>query len=115
MPIEITVRHDKANEVDRLYVEKRAAHLAKKLRKVDNVRVVLDRQRHLFEAEVIVEHKGKILAEAKEHSDTLTAAIDTAVARVLTQIRKAESKHEKAIVQQSKKRIKTNTNGTNVQ
>ena len=113
MPIEITVRHDKANEVDRLYVEKRAAHLAKKLAKVDNVRVVLDRQRHLFEAEVIVEQKGKILAEAKEHSYTFTAAIDTAVARVLTQIRKAENKKEKAIIQ-AKKRIilKKVTNGT---
>ena len=102
MPIEITVRHDKANEADRQYAEKRAAHLAQKLRKVDNVRVVLDRQRHLFEAEFIVEEKGHILAEAKEHSFTSTAAIDTAVARVIKQIRKAENKRDKALVQQQK-------------
>jgi len=102
MPIEITVRHDKTNEVNRLYAEKRAAHLIEKLKKVDNVRVVLDRQRHLFEAEFIVEEKGHILAEAKEHSTTLTAAIDTAVARIIKQIRKAENKHDKAIVHQQK-------------
>jgi len=102
MPIEITVRHDKANEVDRLYAEKRAAHLVEKLKKVDNVRVVLDRQKHLFEAEVIVEEKGHILAEAKEHSDSLTAAIDIAVARIVKQVRKAANKRDKAIVQQQK-------------
>jgi len=102
MPIEITVRHDKTNEVDRLYAEKRAAHLIDKLKKIDNVRVVLDRQRHLFEAEFIVEQNGHILAEAREHSDSLTAAIDTAVARIIKQIRKAENKHDKAIIQQKK-------------
>ena len=102
MPIEITVRHDKANEADRQYAEKRAEHLIEKLRKVDNVRVVLDRQRHLFEAEFIVESKGHILAEAKEHSATSTAAIDTAVARIIKQIRKTENKRDKAIVQQQK-------------
>ena len=102
MPIEITVRHDKTNEVGRQYAERRAEHLAEKLKQVDNVRVVLDRQRHLFEAEFIVEQKGHILAEAKEHSATLTAAIDTAVARIVKQIRKAENKRDKAVVQQKK-------------
>ncbi|MCL1919827.1 MAG: HPF/RaiA family ribosome-associated protein [Kiritimatiellaeota bacterium] len=102
MPIEITVRHEKANEADRQYAEKRAAHLIEKLKRVDNVRVVLDRQRHLFEAELIVEQKGHILAEAKEHAESSTAAIDTAVARVMKQVQKAKSKHDKAIVHQQK-------------
>jgi ribosome-associated translation inhibitor RaiA len=116
MPIEITVRHDKANEFDRKYAEKRATLLAKKLKKVDNVRVVLDRQRHLAKAEIIVEQQGCILADTREHAETAMAAIDTAVARIVKRIRKAENKHDKAIVQQSKKRIKTKqTNGTDLQ
>jgi ribosomal subunit interface protein len=102
MPIEITVRHDKANEFDRKYAEKRATQLSKKLKKVDNVRVVLDRQRHLCKAEVIVEQTGSILAEAKEHAETQMAAIDTAVARIVKQVRKAENKRDKAIIQQKK-------------
>ena len=102
MPIEITVRHDKTNEGGRLYAEKRAEHLQEKLKQVDNVRVILDRQRHLFEAEFIVEQKGHILAEAKEHAATLTAAIDTSVARVIKQIQKAKGKHDKAVVHQQK-------------
>ena len=102
MPIEITVRHDKANDFDRKYAEKRATHLARKLKKVDNVRVILDRQRHLAEAEIIVEQNGCILAEATQHAETAMAAIDTAMARIVKQIRKAESKREKAVIQQQK-------------
>jgi len=102
MPIEITMRHEKANESARQYAEKRAGHLQEKLKEIDNVRVVLDRQRHLFEAEFIAEQKGHILAEAKEHAETMTAAIDTAVARIVKQIRKAENKRGKAIVHQQK-------------
>jgi len=103
MPIEITVRRDNVDGgAGRKYAEKRATHLSRKLQKVDNVRVVLDRQRHLFEAEFIVEQKGQILAEAREHSDSIAAAIDTAVARIVKQIRKAESKREKAVIQQKR-------------
>ena len=102
MPIEITVRHEKANDAERQYAERRGTHLIEKLGGVDNVRVVLDRQRHLAEAEFIVEQNGHILAEAREHASTTMAAIDIAVARIVKQIRKAENKHEKAILKQKK-------------
>lgn len=94
MPIEVTLRHCSANESLKKYAEDRAAKILSQFPKVDYVHVILDMQRHLFEAEFIVHQKGLTVVGVKEHAASPQAVIDIAAARAEKQLKK---KHDKRI------------------
>ncbi len=92
MPIEVTVRHLNAAPGLKEYAEKRAAKLVKQFPRVESVHVIVDVQRHLYEAEFVVQQKGLTAVGAKEHAANARAVIDTAAARAEKQLRKTIQK-----------------------
>ncbi|MDA3923492.1 MAG: HPF/RaiA family ribosome-associated protein [Kiritimatiellae bacterium] len=92
MSIEVTLRHNSANEGLKQYAEVRAEKILLQFPKVDSIHVVLDMQRHLFEAEFVVHQKGVTAVGVKEHASSPHAAIDTAGARAEKQLRKLHDK-----------------------
>ncbi|HRR33883.1 MAG TPA: ribosome-associated translation inhibitor RaiA [Kiritimatiellia bacterium] len=92
MPIEVTIRHQNAAPGLKEYAELRAAKLMEQFPKIGSVRVVVDVQRHLYEAEIIVQQKNLTAVGTKEHADSARAVIDTAAARVEKQLRKMLNK-----------------------
>jgi ribosomal subunit interface protein len=92
MSIEVTLRHSSANEGLKRYAEARAEKILLQYPKVDSVHVVLDMQRHLFEAEFVVHQKGLTAVGAKEHAANPQSVIDTAAARAEKQLKKLHDK-----------------------
>jgi ribosomal subunit interface protein len=104
MSIEIHVRHETEvakKKFAEAYAEVCAEQIIEKFNKVDNVHVVVDHQRFLYEAEFVVHVKGHTI-EAKEHAENLRSAIDTAAARVTKQLRKLANKVEAVHLHQAK-------------
>jgi ribosomal subunit interface protein len=104
MSIEVNVRHEAEESTKKfaeLYAQQCAEQIVSKFNKVDNVHVVLDHQRHLFEAEFVAHIKGHTV-RAKEHAVNLRSAIDTAAARVIKQLRKITNKVEAIHTHQTK-------------
>ena len=92
MPIEVTLRHLNAAPGLKEYAEERAAKLIAQFPRVESVHVIIDVQRHLYEAEVVVQQKGLTAVSAKEHAANARAVVDTAAARAEKQLRKTLSK-----------------------
>lgn len=92
MAIEVTIRHLKMTAGIKEYAEARAMKLVEQFPRVENVHVVVDVQRHLYETEFIVQQKSVTAIGAKEHANTVRAAVDTAAARVEKQLRKKRKK-----------------------
>lgn len=88
MPVEITIRHQDAGQGLKQYAEKRAQKITEKFPKLENVRLVIDSQRHLYEVEIVAQQKGQTAIGEKEHADNVRSAIDMAAARVEKQLRK---------------------------
>jgi ribosome-associated translation inhibitor RaiA len=70
---------------------------------VESVRVVIDVQRNLYEAEFVVQQKGLTAVGVKGHASSARAVIDVAAARVEKQLRKTLSKRIKANVRKAAK------------
>lgn len=92
MSIEVTTRHDKIGVGVKNYAEQRARKIKEQFPRVESVRVVIDMQRSLYEADVIVQQKGVTAVGAKEHADNARAVIDIAAARAEKQLRKTIKK-----------------------
>ena len=92
MSIEVTIRHQDAAPGLKEYAELRAEKLMAQFPKVENIHVIIDVQRHLYEAEVIVQQKNVTAVGAKEHATSARAVIDTAAARAEKQLRKSRNK-----------------------
>lgn len=92
MSIEVTLRHTDDNEGIKNFAQSRAEKILLMFPKVDSIHVVLDVQRHLFEAEFIVHQKGMTAVGAKEHSDSFMSVIDIAAARAEKQLKKLHDK-----------------------
>jgi ribosomal subunit interface protein len=92
MPIEVTIRHQNAAPGLKEYAELRAEKLIEQFPKVVSVHVIVDVQRHLYEAEVIVQQKNQTTVGAKEHAANVRSVIDTAAARAERQLRKTRNK-----------------------
>lgn len=103
MPIEVTIRHLNADKGLKNYAESRAEKLMQEFPKVESVHVIVDVQRHLYEAEFVVQQKGLTAVGAKEHAASACAVIDTAAARAEKQLRKTLSKRVTAHVRQAKR------------
>jgi len=104
MPIEVTMRHQNARAGIKEYAEMRAAKLIEQFPRVESVHVIIDVQRHLYEAEFVVQQKGLTAVGAKEHADSARAVIDTAAARAEKQLRKTLSKRVSAHVRKTDKK-----------
>jgi len=104
MPIEVTLRHLNAAPGIKEYAETRASKLVEQFPRVESVHVVIDVQRHLYEAEFVVQQKGLTAVGAKEHADSARAVIDTAAARAEKQLRKTLSKRASAHTRKSDKK-----------
>jgi len=92
MSIEVTLRHNSASEDLKKYAETRAEKIILQYPKVDSVHVILDMQRHLYEAEFVVHQKGMTAVGVKEHAANPQAVIDTAAARAEKQLKKMHDK-----------------------
>lgn len=92
MPVEVTLRHLTSNEATKAYAEKRAQQILDKFPKVENVRVIIDHQNDLVEAEIVAQRKDKVIVGTKEHAETIRSVIDMAAARVEKQIRRIRTK-----------------------
>ena len=92
MSIEVTIRHLNAAPGIKEYAEERANKLIGQFPRVESVHVIIDVQRHLYEAEFIVQQKSLTAVGAKEHADSARAVIDIAAARAEKQLRKTISK-----------------------
>jgi ribosomal subunit interface protein len=104
MSIEVNVRHEMEESTKKfaeIYAEQRAEQIVAKFSKIDNVHVVVDHQRHLFESEFVVHVKGHTV-RAKEHASNLRSAIDIATSRVSKQLRKLANKVEAVHMHQAK-------------
>ena len=71
---------------------------------MESVHVIIDVQRHLYEAELVVQQKGLTAVGAKEHADSARAVINTAAARAEKQLRKTLSKRVDAHTRKSDKK-----------
>ncbi len=104
MAIEVTIRHLNAAPGLKDYAEARATKLMEQFPRVESIHVIIDVQRHLYEAEFIVQQKGVTAVGAKEHADSARAVIDTAAARAEKQLRKTISKRVTAHIRKTEKK-----------
>lgn len=95
MSIEITGRHVDVSDSMRDYSQKRLAKLVAEFPRVDKVHVILDIQKFMQIAEVVVHAARHIQLEAKATSENMYASIDEAVDRIEAQLRKTiDKRHE---------------------
>lgn len=101
MPIEVTIRHQGAMPGLKEYAERRAEKLLAQFPRVESIHVIIDMQRHLYEAEVIVQQKSMTAVGAKEHASNVRSVIDTAAARAEKQLRKTINKRVSAHIRRA--------------
>ena len=92
MAIEITGRHVEVTESIREYARKRLDRVAREFPRVDTIHMILDVQRYLRIAEVIVHARRHIRLEAREESEDMYASIDTVVDKIVKQLRRTVDK-----------------------
>lgn len=92
MSIEVTVRHTHAMEDVNEYAERKAQDILNEFPRVEHVHVVLDVQKHLHIAELIVQAPHRVRVEAKESSDNMRVSVDAAVEKVEKQLRRHRDK-----------------------
>lgn len=88
MSIEITARYKSSAEDVQEYARERAEAIADEFSKVEHVHVILEQEKHLSVAEVIVQAGNHIRVEAKESGENMRVSIDAATAKVEKQLRK---------------------------
>ena len=92
MQISVTCRHMEVTPALRDHAIGKVEHDFAEFPRVESVRVILDVQRHLHKAEVVVQAKNHIRLEAEEESDDMYFSIDKAVAKAAKQLRKSRDK-----------------------
>lgn len=93
MPIEVTTRHIEARKGIQSYANSLAEMLMETFPRVENVHVVLDAEKHLYVASVVVQGRGHVRFEATEKcDDNIRAAVDGAFRRAETYLRKKQSR-----------------------
>lgn len=92
MPIEVTIRHAEAMSDLQEYAESKANALVEEFPGVEHVHVILDVQKHLHIAEMLVQARHRTRLEAKETSDNMRASIDSAADKIEKQLRKVREK-----------------------
>lgn len=108
MSVEITARHMEATEALQTYARRKADELMEAFRRVEHTHVILDVQKHLHMAEVVVQVRNRGTMEAAETSDNMKAAIDAAVDKMERQLRRLSDKvHDHKVAMRDKEQDKT--------
>lgn len=92
MPVEITARHLEIGENLQSYAQSKAEKLMEEFPKTEFVHIVLDRVRHIFQVQVVLQHKGPVRIESDDSHEDMVSAIDGAVAKSERQLRKHREK-----------------------
>ncbi|MDA0322306.1 MAG: HPF/RaiA family ribosome-associated protein [Verrucomicrobia bacterium] len=92
MSIEITVRHVDVLQEDREYAQDLGEQIAAAFPRVEHIHIILDGQKYLKLAEIVVQAKNHIRVEAKEESEAMRASLDLCFAKVETQLRRLRDK-----------------------
>jgi putative sigma-54 modulation protein len=95
MAIEITGRHVSVTDSIRDYAEKRMEKVQAEFAQVDSIHVILDVQKYLHSAEVVLHAKRHIRLEARETSENMYASIDLVTEKIEAQLRRTlDKRHE---------------------
>lgn len=100
MIVEITTRHTKAAGAQE-YAEQQVRELNEAFPRIEHIQVVLDIQKHVHEAELIIRGKAHLDITATGTADAFGPAIDIAIDRASKQLRRFEDK-----IQEHRKRVK---------
>jgi len=92
MAVEITARHMHATSGLQEYARTKGETVCTDFTRVEHVHVILDVQKHLHIAEVVVQAKSHIRVEALEQTDNMRASIDAAFDKVEKQLRRLRDK-----------------------
>ncbi len=92
MDIQLTGRNVTVNEGLKDYVDDRLQPVLADFPRVESCHVILAHEKYRFTAEVVVQGRDKLRAEAEETTDDLYAAIDAATDKIDKQLRKAREK-----------------------
>ena len=92
MGIEVTVRHIGLSDNGREYAQAKAEELMREFPNIENVHVIIDGHGHRMLAEVVVQGKPHLRIEASGSADEVLPALDIALDKTMTQLRKAIKK-----------------------
>ncbi len=92
MSIEITARHMNIGEELQVAARTKAEALHSNFPRVEHVHVIMDHQKHMFVAEVVVQGKNHIRLEAEDSSNDMVVSLDRAFDRAEKQLRKERDK-----------------------
>ena len=92
MAIEITSRHMHVSPDIQEYVRQSIERLIEHFPRVEHVHVILDHEKHLSIAEVVVQAKNHIRVEAKKSSKNIRMSFDDAANKVEKQLRRLRDK-----------------------
>jgi len=89
--ITVTFRHLEATTALRAYAEKKAAKIKEYFGDPNEVNVVLSLEKHRYTAEITLK-AGRITVNAKEETEDMYSAIDSAVDKINRQMKKHKDK-----------------------
>ena len=92
MDIQITGRNVTVNEGLKEYVDGRLGPVLADYPRVESCHAILAHEKYRFTAEVVVQGRDKLRAEADETTDDLYASIDGAGIKIESQLRKSREK-----------------------
>ena len=109
MPIEVTDRSKAFDGDIRKYVESKCEGIIEDFPKIEHIHVVMDKEKHVMTAEVIIQAGNHARMEAEESSENIKTSINNALEKIERQLRKKYDKvreHRKAMKHSETQRIK---------
>lgn len=92
MSIEITARHMTIGDDLQAVARTKAEALLENFPRVEHIHVIMDHQKHLNVAEVVIQGKNHIRIEAEDSSDDMVVSLDRSFERAEKQLRKVRDK-----------------------
>jgi putative sigma-54 modulation protein len=92
MDIQITGRGLTVSDAMKSYVDDRLQPVLADYPRVESCHVILEHEKYRFKAEIVVQGREKLRAEADETTDDLYASIDAATDKLDKQLRKLREK-----------------------